>query len=309
MAYKKQEYNLKAPKDINLNFFTYGIFKPRQIAYSKIKNFISQKERGIINYPMKHRDGIPILINKEEEIAQTHGYILHFNKNKEAYDIISKSLSNKLYKWGTVKIRNEKVNVLFGVNPRQGSNFIENNKDRRNFDGRNDPLFKEAIKLIEKNLNMPYNHEINEFFSLQMNYMLLWSAIDRYCKLKYNKSTEHDNRIELSKEESFKKALKKYGRKKGRSVFSTDTLFEYKFNTENPQHCMNYYYTLRCNVVHRGKTSIKDIIMLKEATDELLNIFKCILNDTFSLKPTHLKKKKKKKNFKFLPHTSLTQIT
>ena len=113
MAYKKQEYNLKAPKDINLNFFTYGIFKPRQIAYSKIKNFISQKERCIINYPMKHRDGIPILINKEEEIAQTHGYILHFNKNKEAYDIISKSLSNKLYKWGTVKIRNEKVNVLF----------------------------------------------------------------------------------------------------------------------------------------------------------------------------------------------------
>ena len=113
--------------------------------------------------------------------------------------------------------------------------------------------------------------------------MLLWSAIDRYCKLKYNKEKEHENREELSKEDIFAEALELYADEtKYRKIYTTDDLTERKFKIDEPKWCINYYYTLRCNIVHRGKTSIKDIRLLEQATNDLFNIFEYILKDTFN---------------------------
>lgn len=142
-------------------------------------------------------------------------------------------------------------------------------------------MFREAIELIEENLKTEHFSWEGGFYKLQMNYMLLWSAIDRYCKLKYNQKSEHANRIELSKEKVFKDALEKYAKNKSRTIFTTDDLIERSFDIDNPKYCINYYYTLRCNIVHRGKTSMGDVHMLEQATEELLNIFKYILDDTF----------------------------
>ena len=272
---------LNMPRDTDLDFFAYGILKPGQIAYSKIKDYVDEKTKTMIDYPMKHRDGVPILLNQEKKHYRTNGYLLHFNDNKKAYEIISKSFSRKLYLWGTIDIENKKVNVLFGKNPEKGSNHIEG-KDRRDFDGKNDPMFREAIELIEKNLKTEHFNGETGFYKLQMNYMLLWSAIDRYCKLKYNQKNEHDNRMRLCEEEIFQKALEEYAKNSHhRTIYTTDDLIKRTFNTEDPKYCINYYYTLRCNIVHRGKTSYDDIYMLEEATNELLNIFKYILKDTF----------------------------
>ena len=185
---------LKKPRDINLPFFAYGIFKPGQLAYSKIKDYVDDKSETEISFPLKHRDGVPILIPKEEERSRTCGYLFKFNDNRKAYEVICQTISNNLYRWGTIDIGEDKVNVLFGLKPKNGSNDIEDPKDRKNYDGKNDPLFKEGIQLIKHNLEAEdFNWETG-FFSLQMNYMLLWSAIDRYCKLRYNMPNEHQNR-------------------------------------------------------------------------------------------------------------------
>ena len=123
------------------------------------------------------------------------------------------------------------------------------------------------------------------FFKLQMNYMLLWSAIDRYCKLKYNRGSEHDNRLELAYEDNFIDALRKIDdTREYRPIFSTDDLIRRSFDVSNPKYCINYYYTLRCNIVHRGKTSIRDLRLLKKATADLLEIFEYILDETFGEK-------------------------
>ena len=139
--------NRSKQPDINLPFFAYGIFKPGQIAYSKIKELIDDKEKTSINYPMKHRDGVPILLGKENSGYKTIGYVFHFKDNEEAYKIIRQTISNKLYRWGKIKIGTENVNVLFGFKPCRGSNDIKNEFDRMNYDvnGRKDFSFCKCI--------------------------------------------------------------------------------------------------------------------------------------------------------------------
>lgn len=108
MQDKENKNILNMPRDTDLDFFAYGILKPGQIAYSKIKDYVDEKTKTMIDYPMKHRDGVPILINKKQSRKQTNGYILHFNDNEKAYKIISESLSRRLYKWNTIEIDNKK---------------------------------------------------------------------------------------------------------------------------------------------------------------------------------------------------------
>ena len=282
---EKKDNKFDKKPDSNLPFFAYGIFKPGQIAYSKIKDLVLQKKEISINRPMKHRDGVPILLKKENERYKTKGCLYDFSDGEKAYKIICQTMSPAFYQWGTIDVEGEKANVLFGLKPDSGSDSIEDACDRECFDGRNDPIFKEGIQLIRKNLDEEDFDWEEGFFKLQMNYMLLWSAIDRYCKLKYNMGSEHENRLELAKEGNFIDALRKIEDTRAyRPIFSTDDLIRRSFDVSNPKYCINYYYTLRCNIVHRGKTSIRDLRLLKKATADLLKIFEYILDETFSEK-------------------------
>ena len=270
--------------DTRLRFFAYGIFKPGQLAYSKIRNHVDEIEDAEINYPMEHRDGVPIIIDNEKDFYQTKGFIMTFRKGQErdTYKIICKTLLRKLYEWKPIKINGEKINVLFGVDPKNGSDPIEDKNERISFNGRKDPLFSDALKLIENNLNSEKNmHRIESFFELQMNYMLLWSAIDRFSSLKYNKQKQKWNNEKFAKQKAFKEGIKKYKNEYHRPVYSTDDLKIHKFDADDPLETLYYYYTLRCNVVHRGKGTSSDYLMLKQATEELLEIFKSIINNTF----------------------------
>ena len=281
---KKDKKFYKKPL-LDLPFFAYGIFKPGQIAYSKIRDLDFEMKEASINYLMKQRDGVPILLQKSNERYNTKGCLYDFSDGEKAYRIICQTMSPALYKWGTIDVEGERANVLFGLNPNSGSVYIEEACDRECFDGSKDPIFKEGIQLIRKNLDEEDFDWEEGFFKLQMNYMLLWSAIDRYCKLKYNRGSEHDNRLELAKENNFIDALRKIDEtSEYRPIFSTDDLIRRSFDVSNPKYCINYYYTLRCNIVHRGKTSIRDLRLLKKATADLLKIFEYILDETFSEK-------------------------
>ena len=46
---EKKDKKFDKQPDSNLPFFAYGIFKPRQIAYSKIKDLVLQKKEISIN--------------------------------------------------------------------------------------------------------------------------------------------------------------------------------------------------------------------------------------------------------------------
>ena len=283
MTYNNEDRTFKPPKKTNLPFFAYGIFKPGQLAYSKIESLVDEISPAKINYLMKLRDGVPILIDHEKESFQTKGFIITFNDNEKAYNIISNTLSKKLYKWKKIKIGKKEVNILFAVNPYKGSNNIEDKDEKHDFNGKNDPFFKEAISLVEKNLkSIEPSWNMEDFFKVQMNYMLLWSAIDRYSSLKYNQNSKNMNNKKFAEEKAFKKCIRKYKKDKHIPVYSAEDLKMYEFKVNDPVKTLKYYYTIRCNVVHRGKSMLGDFKMLKQATEELLEIFKEILNDTFN---------------------------
>lgn len=273
---------LNPPKNKNLPFFAYGIFKPGQIAYSRIKDCVETYNEKEIDYEMLMRDGVPLIIPQGSH-KKTIGNLIYFYDEdcEKAYEIISKTHYEKLYKWEEIDVGQDKANVLMGVNPEMGSYHIDGNVGH--YDGRNDPYFKEAIKVVENELNDKDKKESdsNNFFKLQMSYLLLWTAIERYCSLKYNCKEIIDKRRQLSKEDAFKKSLKENVKDK-RTIYSADKLREYTLNPNEPFYCINYYYTVRCNVTHRGKNGFKnDYEILSESLKELFAIFNDILDDTF----------------------------
>lgn len=279
------ERTLDFPDDIDLPFFAYGIFKPGQLAYSKIKRDVYRAENDVeVDYEMKLRDGVPILTDNEGYSGHTKGSIIVFKKGKQerAYAIICKTLLRALYEWKTIEIDGQKVNVVFGLNPNDGSYYIEDPYERACFEGKNDPFFREVIELIERNLDSnEFSWDVRNFFELQMNYMLLWSAIDRYSALKYNRPRNSWNYERFAQEKAFGQGIRKFNDESHRPVYSTEDLRIHEYDAENPIETIYYYYTLRCNVVHRGKAMASDYDMLKRATEELLEIFKEVLEDTF----------------------------
>lgn len=273
---------LKSPRNTDLPFFAYGIFKPGQLAYSKIESCVKNHYEYEIDYEMLMRDGVPLITAQSKGHYKTLGHLIYFNRDctKKAYESISESTHEKLYEWKEIKVGENKANVLMGVNPEMGSSPFEGAIG--NYKGEKDPYFKEAIKTVENELNDENKHwsNINDFFKLQMSYLLLWTSIERYTSLKYNCPKIWQKWKKLSNEEIFKESLKRHVKDK-RTVYSAEDLREYTLNPKKPYYSIKYYYTIRCNAAHRGKALNADDHIIRESLKELLGIFKDILNDTF----------------------------
>ena len=277
---KNEKFPVDFPEDSSLPFFTYGIFKPRQIAYSRIEIFVDESFPCQINYRMLIRDGVPLISPDESEHSKTNGFLIKFKErfSKKAYKTICITEPNELYEWKVIKVGDTKANVLVAKNHNIGSSLLEGTVGY--YDGKEDPFFDEAIRIVEKELDREFKGmgDMEGFLKLQMAYILLWTSIERYCSLKYDIFGSKINK--LSKDWLFKRGLKKYVHDK-RKVFSAEDLREYTLNPEEPYDSVRYYYTIRCNVAHRGKAIYSDEKMLRQSLEELLNIFKDILDDTF----------------------------
>ena len=296
MSRRKYELKpLKIPDDdenfLKRGFFAYGIFKEGQLAHSKIKEYVDHIEHEEVNREMRLRDGVPFITNQENRHSTTKGHVIFFIEGKEekAYEIICNTEAKQLYGWGIIEIDENKYNVLFGKNPKKGSSHhCDDNEEYLNsFDGKRDPYFSEIFPFIRNGLNELFDQEKkvkeNEIlFRLQMYYMLLWSAIDRYCSVKYDVTNRQGDYLKaLSKDYFFINALDNTPIRGGRPIFSAKNLSFFKLDKTNPWFCVNYYYTIRSNVVHRGKDKKVKIGELHSSLVELLEIFEKMINETF----------------------------
>ena len=269
-----------SPRNTNLPFFAYGNFKPGQLAYPKIKNYVAgEPSAEIVDYEMLYRDGIPVMRSGENEHFKTSGYLMKFN-DSEAYEIIGGSQSEKLYMWKRIKVNGTWANALVGVNSDCGSS---DNRDYplSYYNYRQDSFFDEALELIEYTKEEFKGKDIvnmNDFFKIQMHYMLLWSVIERFCILTYGHATIGKNMFNFAKERSFKDKLNSITRKD--VVYSSDTLEDKYLDSNNYADSILYYYTIRCNVVHMGKSVKKEERnKLKYSLEELYALFMAVYND------------------------------
>ncbi len=268
---------MKLPENIHLPFFAYGLFKPSQICYFRIKELIDNTTEDTADGYLKERDGIPLLISVKQH-GQICGNILNFKAGEEenAYNHIADIEPDKVYRWIEVELNSGiTANVLAGKSENKGSLDLEG---VTSWDGWNDPFFNEALEEIRDILNKNQEYDIRALFRLQMAYSLLWASIERYTGLKYNLKTSPTKKVQnLKYEKAFVDSLKK-------NVSETRTLFsaadvddKESLDPNNPKKSIAYYYQVRSNSVHRGKAVSLDFDIIKSALTELLAIFEDVL--------------------------------
>ena len=269
-----------SPEDMALPFFTYGFFKPGQLAYHRIEGYVDgEPSAEKIRHEMRYRDAIVFIVSEESEEYQTSGYLIEFSNPQEAYEEIGNSIPEDLYKWKEIKVKDGYANALVGCKEKCG--FIDNyDHNPSPYDYRRDPFFNDALSLIKDTMKEFEDKDITnlrDFFKLQMHYMLLWSVIERFCTLSYGYFSIGPNKDKFAKEKSFKNKLKTIERDD--EIYSSDKIKK-KFINPRKWQSIFYYYTIRCNVVHKGKNvGVEDMNKLKYSLEELYQLFMAVYID------------------------------
>ena len=166
--------------------------------------------------------------------------------------------------------------MLFGRSPTKGSIPCEEDQ----WDGWNDPLFTSALAVVAETLSSQkeFQWDLKPLFRLQMAYLLLWSAIERYVSLRYhlgNKAMEKVN--QLTTEAAFADGLRQHATQ-GREIYRADRPGEkVVLDPQSPIKAIEYFYQLRSNITHRGKGVVRDHERILKSLSELLSIFRGVL--------------------------------
>jgi hypothetical protein len=275
------------PSNSKLPFFAYGTFKPGQLAFFRIKQFVDRCTNDSVKGQLWERDAVPLLVPTEIYPSDISGNLIFFQSGGEelAYKEIIAIEPSKIYCWEEVTTKEGVIaNTLVGKDYEIGSKPYDGNC----WDGRNDPFFTEALEEIDDILHEnihPDPNSLKPLFRVQMAYLLLWIAIERYASLRYHLGSDRESKRKkcIASEKAFQEGLKKHIHKKNREIFSANELLSYKLDPNNPQGAINYYYQVRSNSIHRGKAVYDDYEILKYSCRELLNIFKDMLEDAWKI--------------------------
>jgi hypothetical protein len=135
---------------------------------------------------------------------------------------------------------------------------------------------KEGLKEFES--APPDSFDWPRLFRLQMAYLLLWSAIERYTALCFGPDLKPLDRVKLLGEQPlFKESLAQVLQREDKVVDSRDSKHSFRLSAANPLSSCKYFYQVRCNLGHRGKGAWSDGEKVRLALNELLRIFELIL--------------------------------
>lgn len=265
------------PKDRSKAFFSYGVFRPGELAYFRLKHFVDFAKPGLVTGAAYVRDGL--LIADEFGDGQIEGDILYFLPTEidNAYSAIIELEPNKQYKWGiTETASGETVNILWGKRPRRGSNALD-----YVWSSWRDPIFDVGLSLVREQLTVNQRDrfpDLTPTFKLQMAYFLLWSSLERYASFRYYLSGNSMTKIlKVSEELAFREKLREVVTE-GREIVRADDPSEVcHLIKDDPQKSIRYYYQVRSNMVHHGKSMWRDHSILFKSTEELLLIFEHVL--------------------------------
>jgi hypothetical protein len=267
---------MERPKNMDLPFFAYGLFKPGQLAYFQLRELVSHvSEPAQVAGSLLLRDGLPIIDPTGHGCV--NGALIRFHPERagEAYDRISAMEPDKHYRWDEASVDGISSNVLFGRSPRKGSVPCETAE----WNGWDDPLFKAGLDVVEETLvSDDFEWDLKPLFRLQMAYLLLWSAIERYVSLRYHLGDKVSEKVrQLAQEQAFADGLLNHNVEK-REVYRADQPSErLVLDPQSPTKALNYYYQIRSNITHRGKGNVRDHERVNKSLKELLAIFRDIL--------------------------------
>lgn len=275
---------MNLPKRTDLPFFAYGTFKPGQLCFARIRQFVSGRAEAAIPGSLKERDGIPLFVADPKSKNLIKGVVLNFipEKKIDAYHRIIEIEPDEVYLWKELTTEaGIVVNTFVGKRETRGSSDLEHFDQ---WDGRSDPFFTTALEEIHIIIdeNPTFHHDCRSLFRLQMAYSLLWSAIERYVSLKYSLAENPmKNIIRISEENEFKESLNRNVGEK-MYIYNSKNLDREVLDSCFPEKSIKYYYQVRSNSLHRGKAIYRDFDTVRSSLIELLKIFEDLLDKAFS---------------------------
>jgi len=281
---------ITSPPRLQLPFFAYGALKPGEPAHQQIKDFVEGTPiEASIRGSLWVRDGLPLLkIGEGDEIR---GFLLQFSKHNAAaaYETIGRFEPRQHYFWSESRLLHPPAilaNVLVGKQLERGRAVVV---ETNSWTVRDDPVFRYGLDVvresIESNAGEPFESapperfDWSRFFRLQMAYLLLWSAIERYTALLLGPALDPMARIKAFGEHRvFQAAFKQCEIiRKDTVADSRDSADLFSLDPADPASAALYYYQVRNNLSHRGKGAWADGEIVRNSLRELTAIFGAVL--------------------------------
>jgi len=278
------------PEELDAPFFAYGIFRKGELRYLSIADLVEDVDDPVsMPGALYLRDGLPIL--DVQSGGSVQGTMIFFKPGSfsEAYGRIIDIEPEKQYRWGEVEFHGLSCNCLVGKSPRKGAVPAD-----EGWNGRDDPLFTSALDVIEETLeeNQEFDWDLKPMFRLQMAYLLLWSAIERYASLRYGLGkgpTERDRKSKgptarvklIGGDPVFADLLQRHVTRTHRIQDASNPQDRCDLDPSEPSKSVTYYYQIRNNITHRGKGVTRDHETVRDSLQELLPIFRGVLDAAF----------------------------
>jgi hypothetical protein len=265
-------------------FFAYGIFRPGEIAYVHIADFVERVQAASVTGSLRERDGIHLLDPRGEDSVRGDLLDFHSGSVGNAFEAIDSLEPTRTYRWdiceATTSSGTYRARVLVGRSPDRGSHAAA-----EPYRSRDDPMFVEALNEVSAALwpGRDRNEgEINDFFRYQMAYLLLWTSIERYCTLRWGFGLGPAQRVKrLASEPAFVSALRRHVGEE-RTVFRADKPTESpeRLDSTDPEGSIGFYYQVRSNIAHRGKSIHVERQLVRDSLEQLTAIFSEVLDET-----------------------------
>jgi hypothetical protein len=280
---------LGPPADLSRPFFAYGLLKPGELAFSIVEPCVRSRDRAWARGTLWLRDGIPLFDHDAD--GQVAGWLLWFDPARlgKAWEAICSFEPAKQYRWAVVQAysggKKTDANVLVGRQVRTGSA----RENVQQWSAARDLVFTEGLDEVERLASeaapdgsvhaQPDTPELRgSFFRLQAAYLLLWSIVERYTALRFGPGLDPWARIkQLGNDKSFLQAVTDADIKPGVVVDSRDPGRRHQL-AANGAGAAEYFYQVRSNLSHRGKSAFQDAQLLHKAVTELWRAMRILLD-------------------------------
>lgn len=280
----RQSSGVGSPTDISLPLFAYGLLQPGELAHRHVVGPGAEcQEATLRGAQLRLRDGLPLLVEASTpRTADVHGYVIRFAEPGDAYERIGSFEPRKHYRWEEKEVVSAsgetlRANVLVGRSPGKGTS--PDPLDR--WQGRLDPVLCFGFPVVGSMVRELADPEFpvapgdsaamwDRFFRLSGTYLLLWSIVERYTALRFGPGVDPHARVRMLDDcEEFRAAVQTVGVNSSRPVVDSRDPSDVHRIRPDGSRAASYWYAVRSNLSHRGKSAFQDGQLLRQCTQDL----------------------------------------
>lgn len=275
------------PSGFEKPLFVYGALQPGELAYGQVAAEVTRRRRAWLEgWDILVRDGLPILVKPG---SAANGWLLSLTR--DGYATVRRLESDDLYRWERVQVRvddaMEEANVLIGRSPGRGGAEAHG----PHWSSADDPVLRFGpVTAAAMVTDLEEHHDIlvgsspgedrrywEPFFRLMAAYLLLWTVYERLTALMFGPRLEVMTRLsQLEGHDAFRRAFSVAKVRSGLVVHDSRDL-DRIFIRPDGSRALRYWYQVRSNLSHRGKSAYRDSTIVYDAFVDAYNVLRLVI--------------------------------